>query len=458
MSDWRSRFEAQFEATIRPAVARSATISEIVVEAGALSQAPALHRQVHGEAPALLIADENTHAAAGRAVEAALRTAGVTVTTHILPARPRPKPTVEAADAIGAAMAAAGEGAGAVAVGSGVINDLVKYAAFRLGRPYLCVATAASMDGYASAGSPLSEQGFKKTIPCRPPVAILADLDVLGAAPSVMTAWGFGDLAGKIPAGADWIIADALGIEALDALAWPLVQDHLRDWLAGPEKVASGDAAAIAGLFTGLTATGLAMEIHGSSRPASGADHQIAHLWEMAGLTHFGEPVSHGACVSIGTLTVLGLYDWLLDQDLAAIDVEQVLAGAADLEAKRVEIERVFTQAAVAERALEETAAKHLSPEAHRDRLSRIVEVWPSLRDRLRAQLMSCDEMAALLEQAGAPVRASQIGLDPTRHRATAMAARFQRSRYTVFDLLDETGLLESAFEAVFSQPVFRAA
>ncbi len=165
------------------------------------------------------------------------------------------------------------------------MNDLVKYAAFHLNRPYLCVATAASMDGYTSAGSPLSEKGFKKTLQCRPAKVVLADLDIIAAAPAAMTGWGYGDLAGKVPAGADWIIADALGIEPVDDIAWPMVQGNLRRWLGDPAAIASGDRRAMEGLFAGLTLVGLAMEAHGSSRPASGADHQVAHLWEMEDLS-----------------------------------------------------------------------------------------------------------------------------------------------------------------------------
>lgn len=452
VQDWRG----ELEAVIGPAVARSEAIAEILVEPGALAQAGALYRRVLGAAPVLLIADDNTFAAAGEAVEATLREAGVAVERHVLPGRPRPKPTVELAESLCPLLAAGG--ALPVAVGSGVLNDLVKYAAHRLERPYLCVATAASMDGYASAGSPLSDRGFKKTIPCRAPAAILADLDVLAAAPAEMTGWGFGDLAGKVPAGADWILADALGIEPIDGVAWPLVQDHLRGWLADPAGVAAGAPAAVAGLFMGLTVTGLAMEAHGSSRPASGADHQIAHLWEMEGLAHGGQRVSHGACVAIGTLTVLGLYDWLLEQDLTRLDVERILAAAPGLEAKRAAIERAFPNAAVAERALAETAAKHLEPAAQRARLSKIAEAWPALRERLRAQLVARAEMAALLRAAGAPVRAREVGVAPERHKATLLAARFQRSRYTILDLLDETALLEPAVEALFSHADFREA
>jgi glycerol-1-phosphate dehydrogenase [NAD(P)+] len=401
-----------------------------------------------GDGPAVVVADDNTFAAAGEQVAEALRSGGIEVTTHVLPGTPRPKPTVE----LGLSIARAVGTATPVAVGSGVVNDLVKYAAFRQGRSYLCVATAASMDGYSSAGAPLADAGFKKTIPARAPRAILADLDVIAAAPAPMSAWGYGDLAGKVPAGGDWLVADALGIEPVDDVAWPLVQDNLTGWLANPADVRRGDGEAVADLFAGLALSGLAMEFHGSSRPASGADHQIAHMWEMEGLIHEGERVSHGACVSIGCVTTLRLYDWLLRQDLTALPAAEIAAAAPSLEAKRAEIERCLAPA-LAERAASETAAKHLAPEDHRARLSMVAAAWPGLRERLERHMMRADEMTGLLAEAGAPVLPLQIGVSPEHLAETVRAARFIRSRYTVLDLLDECGLLDAALEATLTAP-----
>ena len=62
-----------------------------------------------------------------------------------------------------------------VAVGSGTLNDIVKRAAHELERPYLCVATAASMDGYTAFGAAITKEGYKQTMtarrrgPCRRP-------------------------------------------------------------------------------------------------------------------------------------------------------------------------------------------------------------------------------------------------------------------------------------------------
>ena len=85
------------------------------------------------------------------------------------------------------------------------------------GLPYVSVATAASMDGYAASGAAMLDGGFKRTLACAPPIAIVADLDVIAKAPPRMAAWGYGDLAGKLIAGADWILADAAGEDPLDA-------------------------------------------------------------------------------------------------------------------------------------------------------------------------------------------------------------------------------------------------
>ena len=430
------------------AVARSATLAEVLIAPGALAEAGALYLRVFGQNAACLIADENTWAAAGAAVEMSLIAQGIATRKHILPAKPRPKPTVELADTLRAILAT--DTATPIAIGSGVINDLVKYAAFQLDRPYLCVATAASMDGYTSAGAPLSDKGFKKTIATRPARAVLADLDVIAAAPPAMLGWGYGDLAGKVPAGGDWIIADALGIELLDDVAWPMVQNGLAGWLADPARLAQGDRAALDGLFAGLTLIGLAMEAHGSSRPASGADHQIAHIWEMEDLSQQGERVSHGACVSVGCVAVLQLYDWLLSQDLTRLDAASIVASAPDPSQQAAHIRAAFGPGEIAERAVAETRAKAVTPEAHHARLALLAQVWPDLARTLRASLMPAPEMIERLKAIAAPSGHADIGVSRSHLRATIAKARYLRDRYTILDLLAETGLLSVAIDTVF--------
>ncbi|MEO1306673.1 MAG: iron-containing alcohol dehydrogenase, partial [Pseudomonadota bacterium] len=232
MASWSD----QIETLIAPALARSTATQAVVIGPGVLAKVGEVARSVTDAPSALVCADAAGFAAAGPATVQSLTAAGFDTQTLILPCDPLPKASVEEAEPFRQLLAADPD-LFPVSVGSGVMNDLVKWAAFETDRRYLTAATAASMDGYTSAGAPLAQTGFKVTIPTRAPVAMVADLDVIAAAPAEMNGWGYGDLAGKVPAGGDWILADALGVEPIDAVAWPLVQDHLPGWLAGPEGI-----------------------------------------------------------------------------------------------------------------------------------------------------------------------------------------------------------------------------
>lgn len=444
-----TRFKKQSNETIRAAVAQSNKIDAIVIEYDALRQVPDILRDQFRSSSVFLIADENTMAAAGSSLTENLTQNGFTLSTHIFPATPYLKGKVENADTVLPRLQA--HRGVPVAVGSGVINDLVKYAAFQIGKPYLSIATAASMDGYASAGSPLTQKGFKHTIPCAPPQVIVADLAIISNAPRAMSGWGYGDLAGKIPAGADWLIADALGVEKIDTAAWPLVQDNLRNWLSNPAGLVNGDAATFNALFTGLVMVGIAMEIHGSSRPASGADHQLAHLWEMDGIEYNGRPVSHGTCVALGTLTILSLYEWLLAQDFQDLETHKVVRHRRHLDDFTAEIHRRFTSPDIAEKTLQETRAKYIDNDLLRERVERIKRIWPNLRRRLADYLIPFEEMKAMLLAAGMVTEPAAVGIDRAYHRETLVGSRLIRRRYTVLDFLEETGRFDEAVEHVFS-------
>ena len=123
-----------------------------------------------------------------------------------------------------------------------------------------------------------------------------------------MTSAGYADLLAKIPAGADWIVADALEVEPIDRAVW----DARPGPAARRDRPARGAARrrrrrAMDGLIEGLVMSGLAMQAASSSRPASGAEHQFSHLWEMEDLGHDDDPpLSHGFKVGLGSISTLG--------------------------------------------------------------------------------------------------------------------------------------------------------
>ncbi|WP_374441262.1 iron-containing alcohol dehydrogenase [Stella sp.] len=435
------------------AVRGAAVTREVVLERGASAALPDLLTRHFPDTRFLLVADGNTWSAAGGAAAATLSARGLAHEALVLPGHPRLKPRVAHAEAIAGRIAEAD--AVPVAIGAGVINDLVKRAAAVAGRPYAVVGTAASMDGYAASGAALLDGEFKRTLPCPPPVAVLADLDVLAAAPRRMAAWGYGDLAGKVVAGADWLLADALGEEAIAPEVFALVQSGLEEWLQRPERLAAGDPDALGGLMGGLLVTGFAMQAHGTSRPASGSDHQFAHLWEMEGLAVGGEPVAHGACVGIGTVAMLALYEWLLAQDPRILDIERAVAAQPSIGDQARTVAAAFRVPDMAASAAAEVAAKRPTPDRLRRRLVRLAETWPDLRPRLAARLPSAARMQARLAAAGAPAHPCEIGVGPAAMAADYRRARLIRRRYTLLDLLADMGRLDEAVASLFAPDGF---
>lgn len=420
-----------------------------LVESNALASLGTVFAEQFPGQRAIVVADVNTWRAAGERAQAVLVEAGIaTETPYIFETTGKLKADANYARELAAALK--DKDCIVVAVGSGVLNDLGKYASGLLGRPYLCVPTAASMDGYSASGASLLDGGFKRTLPCPPPQAIIADLDVICAAPPKMAGWGYGDLAGKLVAALDWHIADALGEDRINAVPFALVQDNLAQWLANPEGVAKGDPAAVQELISGLLISGFAIQAHGDSRPASGSEHQFAHLWEMEGLQVDGYPASHGACVGLATVTMLALYEKLLTADVAGAAkaaLSRPQTSEADL---RSRIEGLFPLPHVREAAWQEGKAKLISDDAQRARREKIAATWPDLLPVLQAKFMAAGEMADKLKASGAPVTPGEMNMTTTSLEQDFHRAQFVRRRYTSLDLLRDTGLYDELVATTF--------
>jgi glycerol-1-phosphate dehydrogenase [NAD(P)+] len=335
-----------------------------------------------------------------------------------------------------------------VAVGSGTINDLVKLAAHRAHRPYLCVATAASMDGYTAFGASITYRGAKQTFNCPAPRAVVADTEIICCAPALMTASGYADLQAKITAGADWILADALGVEAIDPRAWSIVQSGLRHALANPEGARAGHESAIVPLVEGLMLGGFAMQWTQSSRPASGAEHQFSHLWDMEHHTHHGEAPPHGFKVGIATLAVAALYEELLRQPVEELDIDRCAARWPDF--SEADLHSQFANDDFTATAIEETRAKFISRATLRSQLTQLRSLWPALRGKLQAQLLPYAELKARLKAVGAPSEPEEIGITRERLRQSFRRAQAIRRRFTVLDVAVRTGLLEPSLDVLF--------
>jgi glycerol-1-phosphate dehydrogenase [NAD(P)+] len=414
-------------------------------------------------APAVIVADENTFEAAGRVVNEALDRLGHPVMRPIVFSDPNFYAEHKYVEQLQSRIAS--HDAIPIAVGSGTINDITKLAAHRVGRPYMCVATAASMDGYTAFGASITHEGSKQTFDCPAPRAVLVDLNVIGAAPREMNAWGYADLLAKMTAGADWVIADELGVEPIDANTWRMVQTPLRDWTSDQDGIRNGDPRAIGHLIYGLLVSGFAMQATKSSRPASGAEHQFSHLWDMQRATD----ASHGAKVGVATVAVARFYEATLQQALDRIDVEAIISNWPDMESVTRDLDKLFhrdtgprpvtvdshgpdarvTDEAILQKAKLETGAKHPSRQQLRDQLLLLRDRWPRLKSRLHEHLIPSRELAKMLESAGAPTRPEQIGISRRQLRDSFVPAYHIRRRFTVLDLAVRSGTLDACLSGM---------
>lgn len=436
---------------IESALSRTTDTKALVIGPDTLTQTAEMFRTLFPGSRALIIADRNTWRVAGEAVHRALSEAGIAQDEpHIFtdPALYAEWSYVEELDRVLEATDAV-----PVAVGSGVINDLTKLSSHRCGRRYMIVGTAASMDGYTAYGASITKDGNKQTFDCPAPLGMLLDAAVAAAAPERLSASGYADLIAKIPAGADWMLSDAVGSEAMDDFAFAVVQDGLRDALCDPAGVRAGNVGKVEQLAEGLLLSGFAMQATQSSRPASGAEHQFSHLWDMEHLKFEGASVSHGFKVGIGTLASTAFLEMLLEAPVAELDVERCVSAWKSWSDTERDIRRIFDdEEEFVARGLVETRNKYVGREGLRAELVRLKTAWPELSERIRGQIIPFGEVRRRLQAVGAPYEPEQIGVTRGHFLASFRKIPYMRSRYTVVDVAFRCGWMEEWLDRLFGK------
>lgn len=411
-------------------------------ETGSIKQVQDVVGQVNvHKRPVLIICDSNTKKVAGDTVLAALSKEGMAVSCMVLETHSDDPIPAEYMLVEEIREALQSQNAFPVAVGSGTINDLVKRAAFEVGVPYVCVPTASSIDGYCSSGASLIKNGLKSTLECPPPVAVVADPQILQTAPMRMTASGYGDLFAKLASGIDWKLADLLEIESIHPVAWALVQDDLLDWLQNPELVFNPTSETFFNLFKGLSFSGFAMQIYKDSRPASGAEHMISHIWEMEHLSVGGVPVSHGFKVALGTVIITSLMERFFSIAPESIDVEAIIASRQTWEQREEEIRLLFPEKSLQNSIVRISRSKWVEDEVLVKRLALLRTALPELQILFKDRLQSTAHVVAQLRKAHCPVALQDLGITEEHLKTTLVKAQMIRQRYTVLDVLYETGL-----------------
>jgi len=421
---------------------------------GVLAKLGAVNESLGGGSTLHVVSDERIWAAEGRRLEAALRENGLGFELLLLAGAPPPYADEALVTFVRKALAA--EDFLPLAFGAGTINDVVKRASFELGRRYVCVPTAPSVDGYTSFGAAITVKGFKLSLECPAPFAVVADAELLARAPGELLASGYGDLVAKVPGGVDWMIADAIGVEKLDREIFDMVQPFAMGILDKGSLVSGRDAAAIGELYRGLTASGLAMQRYRDSRPASGAEHLLSHIWEMDHLEHEGRAPSHGFKVAVGTMAMVAMQRLLFSMSAKELGEAASPIDEELLESRLSAAKAAFPPGYGLDLAIEAVRAKTLRTVDLVQRRELILAAWDALRSRALARLPELAALRGNLLDAGCPASPSDIGLTRKEFLRGILVAALIRKRYTILDLASDFGLLDYLAEALASTLEFR--
>ena len=192
-------------------------------------------------------------------------------------------------------------------IGSGVINDLCKYVSFGAGIECGIVATATSMDGYASSGAAMIIAGMKITYTTHAPSLIIADTDILCAAPAEMIRSGYADIIGKYSALCDWKLSEAVNGEYLCPYIYDVVMDMTNEIRDLRHAIAARETAAIERLMEALVLIGVCLTLLSTTRPGSGSEHHLSHYFEITGLIDGTPYFLHGTDVGYATVVTAAM-------------------------------------------------------------------------------------------------------------------------------------------------------
>ena len=288
--------------------AHETTIKDVVIESGAVKKTGEILKRNNFSKNILLVADKNTLKAAEGILDG-LADFNVEFKMY----ENLRLATIEEVEAVEKIVS--GRDISILSVGTGSINDTCRLAASRMDKLLCIFATAPSMDGFASYGSPIVADGFKSTWDAKSPEVIIGDTKILASAPNELKSAGFGDMVAKYVGLADWQISALLTGEYYCERIANLTRTAVDELMEMADKVTVNDEATAGKIFEALLKTGIGMSFSKNSRPASGSEHIISHLIECVELRDGIIPNYHGDDIGVCTLETLKYYNELAEYE-----------------------------------------------------------------------------------------------------------------------------------------------
>ena len=412
-------------------------VENIVSGKGVVAQLPEKVKKF-GAKKAFVLSDKNTFKVAGERVIKLLEDADITVLSFSF----NDDEVVPDEKSVGLAIMHFDRSCDIIiGIGSGVINDIGKIVSAVSGKPYIIVATAPSMDGYASATSSMTRAGLKISLPSRAADVIIGDVDILKTVPLKMLKSGIGDMLAKYVSICEWRIANLITGEYYCENVAKLVRGALSRCVQNAQKLMERDEDAILAVFDGLVIGGVAMNYAGVSRPASGVEHYFSHVWDMRGV-EFGLKVDfHGIQCAVGTLIASRLYEKIKkitpDKQKAITYVKNF-----DVEDWNAQLKSFLGKGALSMIELEKKEGKY-DVNKHAKRIDVIIENWDKVIQIIEEELPSAQQIENVLNILDAPKTLSEIGVDENILSISFKATKDIRDKYVLSRLAFDLGVIE---------------
>ena len=411
--------------------------SRIIIGENVINKLPEILEALNCKKP-FILADRNTYEAAGHYVFDLLHKNGIKAEKYIFS-----KAILEPDEAnVGlAAMNFSPEYDAVIGVGSGVINDISKIIANIADKPYIIVGTAPSMDGYASATSSMTMEGLKISLNSKCADVIIGDTNILCKAPVEMMISGLGDMLAKYVSICEWRISNIINGEYYCEDIASLVRASLKKCVDNAEGLVNKEKNAVEAVFEGLILCGAAMKFAGVSRPASGTEHYLSHIWDMRS-AEFGTPVDlHGMQCAVGALISIELYEKIKN---ITPNKEKALEYVKnfDFSLWSEDLRTFLGKGAESMIALEEKEQKY-NAEYHNKRINVIIEKWNEILEIINEELPALSEITVFYDKIGLPKTMQDIGVDNEILPMTFKAAKDIRDKYVFPRLCWDLGIID---------------
>ena len=415
----------------------SVAIDDILIGKGVISKLPEFIKKYRSTKP-FLLADCNTFSVAGKLVSNALEADNVPFSKYIF-TNEQLEPNEEA---VGSAVMHFDTSCDLIiGIGSGVINDIGKMLSVITGKKYIIVATAPSMDGYASATSSMNMDGLKVSLNTRAADVIIGDTDVLKNAPEHMLKSGIGDMLAKYISIAEWRIAHIITGEYYCEEVADLIRKAVAKCVDNAEGLLRRDDKAIEAVFEGLVIGGVAMAYAGVSRPASGVEHYFSHIWDMRGL-EFGTQVDlHGIQCAMATYHAVRLYEKLKTMVPDALRAKKYV-DSFSFENWKSELRSFLGNSA--ETMIAQEAKEHkYDKSTHPARYAIIEQNWDLILQILEEELPPVQRLSEIMDTLDISQDLNTIGVDSAAAKMTFQATKDIRDKYVMSRLAWDLGVLD---------------